>query len=64
MEIDFKMRTPSLDQLRLISLAPTPTKILECIILAVIKSKLLACYDDFQFGFRPGSSTACAKEVD
>ena len=55
-----KCTNPGFNDLRLISLLPTPLKILEYLLLANLSDKLLSCYGKEQFGFRPGSSTALA----
>ena len=55
-----KTRAPKLEDIRPISLLPTPVKILEKIVLTSMKEQLLQNYGRCQFGFRPGSSTQCA----
>lgn len=52
-----KKKDPSLNDFRPISLLTIPSKLLETLILKSIKERLLAHYGDYQFGFRPGSST-------
>ena len=55
-----KNSTPTLNDLRPISLLRLPAKLLERIVVSSIKTKMLNNYDDCQYGFRPGSSTQCA----
>ena len=55
-----KTSAPTLNDLRPISLLSYPAKILERIILSSVKNVFLSNYDDFQYGFRPSSSTQCA----
>ena len=55
-----KNATPTLDDIRPISLISTPMKILEKCLLFYIKEKLINAYGPDQYGFRPGSSTVCA----
>ena len=52
-----KVKNPSLDDFRPISLLNIPSKILEMLVLKSVKSRLIASYGDDQYGFRPGSST-------
>lgn len=55
-----KVATPSIKDIRPISLTPIPIKLLEKIVLNSVKPALLAAYGPNQFGFRPNSSTECA----
>lgn len=55
-----KCSAPSVDDLRPISLLPTPMKILERFVLSVLNSTIFEHYGKDQFGFRPLSSTTCA----
>jgi hypothetical protein len=55
-----KTKTPSLHDIRPISLLSPPAKILEKIVLMSLKDRLISNYDTAQFGFRPKSSTLCA----
>ena len=55
-----KCVSPSLNDIRPISVLPLPAKLLENLVLGRYKSKLLSCYGKHQFGFRPESSTLCA----
>ncbi|MEL7309313.1 MAG: hypothetical protein AAGK05_16595 [Pseudomonadota bacterium] len=55
-----KNRSPSVQDIRPISLLSPLAKIMEKVVLSSLKSSLLENYDDNQFGFRPKSSTQCA----
>lgn len=55
-----KSSPPNIHKLRPISLLPLIGKIFEKTILNRIKRSLLCKYDDYQYGFRPNSSTTCA----
>jgi hypothetical protein len=55
-----KVSTPSLQDLRPISLIPFPAKLLEQILVNFLKPLFLNKYGDDQYGFRPSSSTTCA----
>ena len=55
-----KKAMPSLNDLRPISLLPLPAKLLEKVVLKSMKSTFISKYEDYQFGFRPNSSTQCA----
>ena len=55
-----KTKPVSKDQLRPISLLPVMSKICEKAILNVYYVHLLRSYDEFQFAYRPQSSTVCA----
>ena len=55
-----KTKNADLKQLRPVSLLPIPIKILETIILQVIKKDIISAYGFEQFGFRPKSSTGSA----
>ena len=56
-----KTRNPvSADDIRPISLLPPPVKILESLILDFARPYFLQGYGNFQYGFRPRSSTTCA----
>jgi hypothetical protein len=55
-----KTSSPTLNDLRPISLLPFPGKILERIVLNSLKNRFLKNYGDNQYGFRPKSSTQCA----
>ena len=55
-----KTRTPSVQDIRPISLLPPLAKVMEKVVLSSIKSDILEHYDTNQFGFRPNSSTQCA----
>jgi len=50
----------NLDNIRPISLLPTPIRILEKIILSHIQPDIISKLDPFQFGFRPKHSTTSA----
>ena len=52
-----KSGNPSINNFRPVSLLPIPSKILEKIVLASVKPKLIDMYGENQFGFRPNSST-------
>ena len=47
-------------KLRPISLLPVLSKIFENVVLQKYRTYLLECFDDFQFAYRPDSSTVCA----
>ena len=55
-----KNRTPSIEDIRPISLLSPLSKVMEKIVLSSIKDTLLDNYEKYQFGFRPNSSTQCA----
>jgi len=55
-----KTSSPSLRDLRPISLLRFPAKLLEKCVLASVRERILQHYDSTQFGFRPKSSTQCA----
>ena len=55
-----KSRPVDKDQLRPISLLPTVSKVCEKSILNVFSENLLHHYDNYQFAYRPKSSTTCA----
>ena len=55
-----KNATPTLDDIRPISLLSVPMKILEQCVLSFIKDELINEYGPDQYGFRPGTSTVCA----
>ena len=55
-----KTPSPSLNDLRPISILPLPAIILEKLILNSVKDQLMESYDAQQFGFRTHSSTLCA----
>jgi len=55
-----KTKSPSLNELRPISVSPLPMKLLEKLVLRSMKQALLLHFGDQQFGFRPNSSTTCA----
>jgi len=55
-----KNKTPTVNDVRPISLLPLPAKLLERIVVDSVKSKLLSNIGDCQFGYRPKSSTQCA----
>ena len=53
--------TPAdIDALRPISLLSIPAKLLERVVLNSMRSRFLRNIDDFQFAYRPRSSTTCA----
>jgi hypothetical protein len=55
-----KKSSPTVDDIRPISLLPFPSKILELLVAASLKSKFVAHFGEFQYGYRPRSSTLCA----
>ena len=55
-----KCSSPTLNDLRPISLLPIPVKILERFIFESVKPSILSSYGKNQFGFRPRSSTTSA----
>lgn len=55
-----KTSKPSLDDIRPISILPTPAKLLETIVLRNTRKYFMTNFDKQQFGFRSGSSTLCA----
>ena len=55
-----KCNSPTINDLRPISLLPIPMKILEHFVLQTFKHEILANYGKNQFGFRPQSSTTAA----
>ena len=55
-----KNKTPTVHDVRPISLLPLPAKLLERIVLDSVKSRLLNNIGYCQFGYRPKSSTQCA----
>ena len=55
-----KCPAPTIDDLRPISLLPTPIKVLEQFIIQSTKHDIFRNYGKNQFGFRPLSSTICA----
>ena len=55
-----KNNTPTLRDVRPISLLPLPVRLLERIVVDSVKSKLLENFGDSQYGYRPKSSTQCA----
>ena len=55
-----KKSSPTLDDIRPISLLPFPSKILEILVVGSLKSKFVSHFGEFQYGYRPGSSTLCA----
>ena len=55
-----KIRKPTVNDLRPISILSTPAKLLERIILQSTKNTFAMHMEDRQFGFRLGSSTLCA----
>jgi hypothetical protein len=55
-----KATTPSINDLRPISLLHTPIKIMEKILLKKLKNDFISNIDKNQYGFKPKSSTTCA----
>lgn len=55
-----KTKTPSINDIRPISILPLPVKLLEKIVVKSLQSKFLQHFGDNQFGYRPRSSTLCA----
>ena len=55
-----KGQTPSISDIRPISLLPFPAKLLEKLVVESLKDKFIDCFGRQQFGFRPNSSTQCA----
>lgn len=55
-----KIKNPTLKDLRPISLLPIPSKVFERLVLCSLKTQLLKCFGNHQFGFKPKSSTSCA----
>ena len=55
-----KLKNPSIQDLRPISLLSLPSKIFERFIFNSVSSIFYDNYDDNQYGFRPRSSTCCA----
>ena len=55
-----KCQTPSINEIRPISLLPFPAKLLEKLVVQSLKDKFIECFGSQQFGFRSNSSTQCA----
>ena len=55
-----KIKKPTVNDIRPISILPTPAKLLERIVLQSMLHYFMNAFDCQQFGFRPGSSTLCA----
>ena len=55
-----KVSKPTLNDIRPISILPTPAKLLEILVLRSVKHWFMETFEKDQYGFRPGSSTLCA----
>ena len=55
-----KTKTPTVDEIRRISILPLPIKLFEKVAVKSLQDKFLQHFGPYQFGYRPRSSTQCA----